>query len=233
MLNISYFHFNPFSVNTWIVWDESGNTMIVDPGFSDDRERDALYGYIEEQGLKPEAIVLTHGHIDHVLGVTECCARYGIPAYMSPADAAVMDKHGEVAVRFGFAFDLEAFRTEPVTDGQVLHLAGTDWLAIATPGHSPGGTCYYSADNHLLFSGDTLFKDTIGRTDLPCCEYDDLIVSLMDKVMDLPGETDVLPGHGAPTTISDERTHNPFLIPFNEPEQEGIDWDADGIELNG
>ena len=233
MLNISYFHFNPFSVNTWLVWNEKKETMIVDPGYSSAAEREAFTSFIDEQGLVPEAILITHGHVDHVIGAADCCARYNIPAYMSPDDGEMMAEHGKVAERFNFENGLHLFPYRPVTDGQTIHLAGTDWKAIATPWHSPGGMCYYSEADQILFSGDTLFKETIGRTDLPFCNYDDLIVSIMDKIMGLDGGTNVLPGHGSPTTIADERTHNPFLQPWGEPDQEDIDWNADGIELNG
>ena len=233
MLNISYFHFNVFEVNCWVVWNDARQALVVDPGYSDAKEAGALFSFIDREGLKPEAVIITHGHVDHVLGAADFCKHYGIKAYMSPKDAEVMEIHGKVAHRFGFTFDPAALKTEPVDNGDVLTLIGEQWKAIATPGHSPGGTCWYNEKEGLLFSGDTLFKGTIGRTDLECCNYDDLIVSIMDKIMGLPGSTDVLPGHGTPTNIADERTHNPFLEPFNEPEQEGLDWDQDGIELNG
>ena len=233
MLNIYYFHFNPFSVNTWLVWNDSKEAIIVDPGFCPGEEHEAFTSFISREGLKPEAVLITHGHIDHVLGVADCCRRYGIPAYMGSDEAPAMDQHWGAARRFGLEDAKEEFSAIPVTDGQVIRIAGTEWKAIATPGHSPGGICYLSEKENILFSGDTLFKETIGRTDLPLGNYDDLIVSIMDKLMGLDGEVNVLPGHGAPTTIADERTHNPFLQPWGEPDQEDIDWNEDGIILNG
>ena len=107
-----------------------------------------------------------------------------------------------------------------VADGEVLTTAGTAWKVIHTPGHTPGGVCYYSADNKLLLSGDTLFAGSIGRTDLKGGDYDQLMASIKEKLLNLPGETDVIPGHGQPTTIAREGMSNPFLEPFNEPMEE-------------
>ena len=104
---------------------------------------------------------------------------------------------------------------------------------ITTPGHTPGGVCFYDKADKVVFTGDTLFAGSIGRTDHPGGDYDKLIVSLMDKLMGIPGDVTVFPGHGHNTMISDERTHNPFLQPFNEPDMDHLDWDADGIELHG
>ena len=103
---------------------------------------------------------------------------------------------------------------------------------ITTPGHTPGGVCYYDETDKVLLTGDTLFAGAIGRSDLIGGDYDHLIISIMDKLMGLPGDVDVLPGHGRKTTIADERTHNPFLQPFNEPEED-LDWDGEGIEIEG
>ena len=104
-----------------------------------------------------------------------------------------------------------------MADGDVISTAGTDWKVIATPGHTPGGVCYYSAENSLLLSGDTLFAGSIGRTDLYGGDYDELMKSIKERLLNLPGETDVIPGHGQPTSIAREGMYNPFLEPFNEP----------------
>ncbi len=106
----------------------------------------------------------------------------------------------------------------------------TAWKVIHTPGHTPGGVCYYSAENNLLLSGDTLFAGSIGRTDLHGGDYDKLMASIQDKLLTLPGETDVIPGHGHPTSIAQEGMHNPFLQPFNEP---GGDFPEEGISIEG
>ena len=109
----------------------------------------------------------------------------------------------------------------------------TEFTVISSPGHTPGGVCLYDAADKALFTGDTLFAGCIGRTDLPGGDYDQLIVGIMEKLLVLPADVTVFPGHGGTSSIADERTHNPFLQPFNEPDTDQIDWDADGIELRG
>jgi glyoxylase-like metal-dependent hydrolase (beta-lactamase superfamily II) len=110
--------------------------------------------------------------------------------------------------------------TVDVADGDTLTSGGVEWKVIGTPGHTPGGVCYWSQENNLLISGDTLFAGSIGRTDLQGGDYDALMASIKEKLLNLPGETDVLPGHGQPTSIAREGMYNPFLEPFNEPLEE-------------
>lgn len=234
MLKIKTFTFNPFQECTYVAWDEDSlKAIIVDPGCFVSSEKDELFAFIDARGLAPEAILLTHGHVDHVLGVHACVERFAVPVYMHSEDVETLRQHAEGMKAMGISSKIDGFATLNLEDGMSLTLAGTQWAVITTPGHSLGGVCYYSEEERVIFTGDTIFKGTIGRSDLYGGDYDKLIVSIMDKVMGLPGDTEMFPGHGPFTTIADERTHNPFLEPFNEPEQEGIDWDADGIELEG
>ena len=233
MLKIGYFHCNPvFRENCWIVSD-SGTALLVDPGFADDGEFAPLPEYLRREGLTLEAIFVTHGHFDHILGVNRCLEAFGnVPVYMHPEDKDLQGMAKDMAAPFGFAPEV-LFDTVDIADGQVVEAVGREWEVIATPGHTKGGVCFYCRREGILFCGDTLFAGSIGRTDLHGGDYDKLIVSIMDRLMGLDGDTAVLPGHGRTTTISDERTHNPFLEPWGEKEQDGIDWDVDGIELNG
>ena len=232
-LNIKTFIFNSFRENCYVLWDAAGNCVIVDPGCYWQEEFGRLKEFIAAEGLKPKAVWLTHGHFDHVHGVLKVVAEYSVPVLMSPEDKIVLDNNQNAVREFGLtAPDSSQIKTVDIKDGDVLDtLEGAPFKVITTPGHTPGCVCYYCEADKVLLSGDTLFAGTIGRTDHLGGDYDMEIVSVMDKLMGLPGDVDVLPGHGRRTTIADERTHNPFLQPFNEPEEDP-DWDGDGIDID-
>ena len=219
MLNIRTFTFNPFSERCSILWDDTLEAVLVDPGCYHSSEIEAVNRFVEEKGLTLKAIWLTHGHFDHVIGVASFP---GVPVYMHPADKAMLAMGADLAKAVGFKVPDTSFCTSDIADGDTLSFGKTAFKVIATPGHTPGGVCFYDEEDKVLFSGDTLFAGSIGRSDLPLGEYDDLIRSLMDKVMGLPGDVVVIPGHGPSTDIATERTHNPFLQPFNEPGQEYV-----------
>ena len=203
MLNIRAFVFGRLRENTYVLSSLPGRAVVIDPGCETSEELDFLLKWLEEHELKPEAVVLTHAHHDHRAGAGALQRMFGIPVYMDEAEKQVFD-------------DLD-FETSPLEDGQSLTLAGITFEVIATPGHTPGGVCLYDRADGALLSGDTLFRGTIGRTDLPGGDYDKLIVSVMDKVMGLDGDVEIFPGHGPASSIAEERTENPFLQPFNEP----------------
>ena len=213
-MKIKRFVFNPFQENTYLVESPQGKCLIIDPGAYDREEKETLLANLH--GKEPEAVLLTHGHPDHMASAALLQREFGVKVFMHPDDA---DVPSHIAGPLAAHLDLE-FETTPLSDGQVLKLAGLECKVIHTPGHSPGGVCYWFESENVLFTGDTLFRGTIGRTDLYKGEYDDLIRSVMDKIMGLPGCTDVLPGHAGVTTIAEERTENPFLQPFNEPEED-------------
>ena len=198
MLHTRIFQFNPLGTNCVVSWNDGNPACtVVDPGMSSEDGLSTLHGFLQDHGLVPDAILLTHGHFDHVWGVDKLLSLYpGLPVYMHPADTDIMDKvTGGAHVVQSFSFLRHSFSTVPVADGEEITTGGTAWKVIHTPGHTPGGVCYYSAENNLLLSGDTLFAGSIGRTDLLGGDYDVLMQSIQEKLLNLPGETDVIPGH--------------------------------------
>lgn len=181
-----------YQVNCYIV-SQDGECVIIDPGYEPDRIAD----YVTEKGLTPRAILLTHGHFDHVGGVKELQKKYGIPAYLHDEDT-----------RLPFYLTRPMGPTEPIEDGDTLELAGLSFSVLHTPGHSKGSVCYLCRG--AMFSGDTLFQGSCGRTDLHGGSSGEIQKSLA-RLVKLEGNYTVCPGHGSSTTLQLEREHNPYL----------------------
>lgn len=218
MLHIKNFSFNPFRAHTILIWDDTRESVLIDPSFYDEGERESLLKEIAEEKVAVKAIWLTHGHFDHIYGVREMADRLGVPVLMHPDDKVTLENSLKLSSDCGLRLPDTAFGTVDIADGQTLVFGTSSFEVIHTPGHTPGCVCYYDAADRILLSGDTLFAGSIGRTDLPGGDYDKLIVSLMERLMLLDSDVDILPGHGPVSNIGQERTHNPFLQPFNEPE---------------
>lgn len=224
-VSVKSFCFNPFRENSYLLCDEvGGECVFVDPGCYDEAESEALKSFVSSHGLKPNAIWLTHGHFDHIFGVASLARDYSILVYMSSEDKMILKRDPVYAQGVGLKAPDVSFETEDLVDEQILaSFDNGGFKVITTPGHTPGGVCFYSEENKILFSGDTLFAGSIGRTDLDGGDYDKEIVGIMEKLMLLPGDVEVYPGHGPSTSIAEERTTNPFLQPFNEPWENEID----------
>ena len=220
MVNYKIFHFNMYAAACTLVWGDDKRCAVFDPGCQNDAEKANLTGFIAREGLIPEAILLTHAHPDHICYVNELRKLFDIPVYLSPADKEMLP----LFQMFGKIIKMEPDITFPsvdTTDGMEITVGeNLRFKVIATPGHTPGGTCYYNEQGEMLISGDTLFAGSIGRTDFKGSDYDALIRSILEKLIPLPGETLVIPGHGQTSTIGAERATNPFLEPFNLPEEE-------------
>ena len=205
------FYFNPLRVCNYVLYNGSGECVIVDPGAGSDAERARLEGFIDKQGLSVKAILLTHGHFDHVLSLRQAAAKWQVPVYMHPADSGVFAAAAHICPAFGMQY-------EPY-EGEILDIRnctgslpeGLRFEVIPTPGHTPGGVCLYLESDGLLLSGYTLFCGGVGRTDHPGGNFDQLLGSIKSGILTLPPQTDVLPGHGYATTIEDEIAANPFL----------------------
>ena len=191
--------------------EEGGPAVIVDAP----PEPGAIAEVVRRAGVVPQALLLTHGHLDHVGGAGGVVAGFGIAAHLHPADGwLAADLEGQARLLLGIGPSGEcagAARYEPLADGAVLDLAGLRFRVIHTPGHTPGHCCFWMEDEGVLFSGDHLFAGSIGRTDLPGGDYATLMRSMAERVILLPPDADVLPGHGPVTTLARELATNPFL----------------------
>ena len=215
-MEIKKFVVNMLQENTYVVYGEGSSCVVVDPGFLSDEEARTVLESLE--GRKPEAVLLTHGHMDHVYGAARLQNDFGVPVYMSGEDVKTMDYYDRVA-KFGIKVPDRNFAITPILDGDTVSAAGISFKVITTPGHSPGSVCWYAPSEGIIFTGDTLFAGAIGRTDLIYGEYDDEIRSIMDKLMALDPATVIYPGHGGTSTLGVEGATNPFLEPFNEREE--------------
>lgn len=184
--------------------------VIIDPGMQTGSECDRISDYIKSNGLEPEAILLTHAHFDHIMGVNFILRNWDIPVYINQADERQLRRAVQYALMFGEVIDApEVEKLSFVNDNDILEFGQTQFKVLATPGHSEGSVCYLAGE--CLFCGDTLFAGSIGRTDLPGGSYDSIVESLKTKILPLDPDTIVLPGHGPETTVAHEASTNPFL----------------------
>ena len=215
------FTFNPLETNCYLIAD-GGEVAVVDPGCYTPAEGAFLEKAVDEAGRLTH-ILLTHGHPDHCFGAARLSRKYGVPVTFSPSDAYILERSSQLAGLFGLDSVDSDFEKVTACEGDIVKVGNIELRALATPGHTPGGLCWFSEGEKVLFSGDSLFEGTIGRTDLPGGDYDALIKSVLEIIMTLPEDTMVLPGHGGDTTVGREAATNPFLEPFNEPEGGEID----------
>ena len=211
MIKVLKFEFNPIDVNTYIVYDETLQCLIIDAGCSNDYENEILRKAIAEHNLKPVKLICTHGHFDHVMGNSFACKTYNINTFVHKNDLENVVNATSHSLYFNVDIVQPPTPCDFVADGDEITFGNSSLKVIFTPGHTRGGICLYSEPDKLLFSGDTLFKDSIGRTDLPGGDYNVLIDSLQ-KLMYLPDDTRVYCGHGEETTIGYEKNANPFVI---------------------
>lgn len=195
------------STNCYLAINENTKqAVIIDPAACPKK----ILDFIEEEGLKIEAILLTHGHFDHIMGIDGFLERFSVPVYVHEDDERVMNDPGlnqSSIYTAGYTFAGAQY----LRDRQTLDLAGYTFEVIHTPGHTWGGCCYYIQSENILFSGDTLFQCSVGRTDFETSSTSDLISSIREKLMKLPDETIVYPGHMGATTIGYERENNPYI----------------------
>ncbi len=204
------FTFNPFMENTYVLYDASGSAIIIDPGCSNASERKQLEDFIIQESLKPTGIYNTHCHIDHVLGNAWVAERWKLPLFIHATELPYLRAVPTYAPNYGFSNYTALEPTGFFKEGDSIQV-GEESLSIRfAPGHSAGHVVFYHASDAFCIVGDVIFKESIGRTDLPGGDYDTLIQSIRSEIFTLPAETTLYPGHGDPTTVSHEMKYNPF-----------------------
>ncbi len=205
--------FNPIQENTYILWDETNECVVIDAGNYDTRESEVLKSFIADKGLKPVMAINTHGHFDHLLGVEMLRKEYGVPFAMSSKDSYLLEATPSGSVVYGMkigempsVIDIDLDTVGEVTFGD------TTLQIIKTPGHTPGHVSLFDPKSRVLMTGDTIFKESIGRTDLPGGEYETLMRSITTQIIPLGDDVKIYPGHCESTTIGHESLYNPFVV---------------------
>ena len=212
-MNIVKFVFNPIQENTYLLWDQTMECIIIDAGNSSAGEDSRLAEFIANNGLKPVMAVNTHGHFDHLMGVNFLKQTYGVKFALSSKDEYLRASAQQSCAMFGIAAVVDVPQIDIDLDTiDTISFGETELKVIKTPGHTPGGVCLYHEQSSQLFSGDTLFRESIGRTDLPGGEYGTIIRSILNNIIPLGDEVTVYPGHSDKTTIGHESLYNPFVV---------------------
>ena len=211
MLHIKSFAFNPFSENTYIVFNENKNAFIIDPGDFSEVENNILNQFIVDNELKVQNILLTHAHIDHVLGLQKAFDKYKVPILMHELEKEILDRNPMDANRFGFFFKPFEGEISYLNENEIISVDEDEFKILHVPGHSPGHIAFYSEAQKFIISGDVLFEGSIGRTDLYKGDPQELLKSIREKLFVLEDETKVYNGHGNPTTVGFEKNYNPFF----------------------
>ena len=210
-MDIAIFTFNPFSENTYILYDDSKECVIIDPGCSNNGEQKQLTDFIESNSLKPVKLVNTHCHIDHVLGNKFVSEKYNLPLVSHKGEEVVLAMQPQISTMYGIAYDPSPEITQFLEDGDTLKFGNTTLKVLFTPGHSPASISFYNEENSIVIGGDVLFQGSIGRTDLPGGNFDTLAKSIRQKFYVLPDDVTVYSGHGSSTTIGEEKRTNPYV----------------------
>lgn len=212
-MQVAIFQFSLFGINTYLVFDpETKECAVIDPGMSTPEEEKSIENFIAEKGLTLTQVINTHLHIDHVAGIPFLQKKYGAPVKAHEGDKFLGDGIKEQARMFGLNLPLDNIEiSEYLKAGDKIKIGNGELEVLEVPGHSKGSIALYDPSGGFLITGDALFKGSIGRTDLPGGNYRELISSIESRLLSLPDETVVLPGHGPSSTIGEEKEGNPFL----------------------
>ena len=212
MLQINSFIFNPFSENTYVLFDETNECVIIDPGCESPGEEDSLFGFIDSHRLKPVMVINTHGHVDHVIGNMALKQRYGVKVAAHADTKKDFIRAKRQAPFFGMTWkNGDELPDVNLEDDEVIKVGNSTLEVICTPGHAMGSISLYAPVEGWVFTGDALFCRSIGRTDFPGGSYETLRESIRSRLFKLPDDTTVFSGHGEMTTIYDEKNFNMFI----------------------
>lgn len=211
MITVKPFVFNSFSVNSFVLSDSTGEAIIIDAACTDDRELGQLAAYVTINHLTVKYIANTHGHVDHVAGVHLLKEKYGIPFYISYLEQPLINNAMQFGDLFGFRLPANPVSDGNLSEGTPLRFGNSELRVLHIPGHSPGSMVFYSESDRFLIVGDVLFAGSIGRTDLPGGNHEQLLEGIRTKIFTLDPECTVYPGHGPCTNVGHEKTTNPFF----------------------
>lgn len=211
MLNVQPFTFNPVQENTYVLFNESGQCCIIDPGCYFPAEEKALADFIEQNKLTPVFLLNTHCHLDHIFGNRFVHQKWNLTLHISKQEKPVLDLGPATGERWQLPFENYDGDFTYIDEGDTIKLGADELHILFTPGHSPGSLSFYSKENKFIISGDVLFQGSVGRTDLPGADFNLLEESIKTKLYTLPEDVIVYPGHGDSTTIGDEMKTNPFV----------------------
>jgi len=216
MVHVKKLTFNDFQENTYLVFDDTNECVIIDPGCYYQSEREMLIQAIKQFKLKPVLLLNTHCHLDHIFGNKFIKDTYKIPFLANKNELPIIESAPTVAGVYGIQFDEVVIPDKFLNDGDEVTFGNTTLKVLFTPGHSPGSISFYDNENKFVISGDVLFHDSIGRYDFPLSDYDTLMNSIFNKLLTLEDEVKVYSGHGPETFIGREKRNNPFLLEFRE-----------------
>lgn len=211
MLQIKVLTFNAVQENTYVLYNEFKECIIVDPGCYSDEEKEALKDFIEKNGLQPKMLINTHCHLDHVFGNKYVAEAYQLTLQIHKNEEEMLQMAPASGLMFNLPFDNYTGQLIFLKEGDIISLRDDILKVIEAPGHSPGSICFYCEKQKFVIGGDVLFYQSIGRTDLPGGNHESLIKNIKEKLFLLPDDVKVYPGHGPATTIGDEKKYNPYL----------------------
>ncbi|MDB5192397.1 MAG: fold metallo-hydrolase [Segetibacter sp.] len=211
MISLKYFTFSPVQENTYLLYNQHQQAIIIDPGCYFQNEKEELAHFITNQNLKVVQLINTHCHLDHIFGNKWVYETYGVELFLHKNEEIVLAYGPQSGQKWGLPFVNYEGVLHFLNEGDIVTLGEDKLKVLLAPGHSPGSICFYCEEQGFIIGGDVLFRDSIGRTDLPLGDHQTLLNSIREQLFTLADDVVVYPGHGASTTIGYEKKHNPFL----------------------